>query len=192
MARKKSAGSPRQRLLEVAERLFYAEGVHAVGIDRIIAEAGVAKASFYHHFRSKDDLVAAYLAEQSQAQRDKAADLPDGPPRARLMAIFDSVSEVARDPRYRGCPFVNAAAEFPDPDHPVRKVIADHRHWFRELLRDTLDGQPGAERTTDVLVALKDGLLVGADLDGRRSPDDVHAAVSAVLEDHRPRRRARS
>src|SRR5947207_4781212 len=78
----------RARVLETAARLFYAEGVHAVGIDRIIAEAGVAKATFYHHFPSKDDLVRAYVVEQSSWQRTAAASLPAAAPRQTLEAIF--------------------------------------------------------------------------------------------------------
>jgi AcrR family transcriptional regulator len=174
----------RTRLLDTATRLFYAEGVHAVGIDRIIAEAGVAKATFYHHFPAKDELVRAYVNEQSQLQRATAAGLPEASPRDMLLAIFDNVGELGRDPGYRGCPFVNAAAEYPDPDHPVRQAIADHRRWFRELLRDLLvaDGHPDAERTADLLVALKDGLLVGADLDDPARQSLIRDAVARLLD----------
>jgi hypothetical protein len=74
-----------------------------------------------------------------------------------VMAVFDNVGELGRDPGYRGCPFVNAAAEYPDPAHPVRQAIAEHRRWFRDLLRNLLvaDGHPDAERTADLLVALR-------------------------------------
>jgi AcrR family transcriptional regulator len=180
-----SAASPaRTRVLETATRLFYAEGVHAVGIDRIIAEAGVAKATFYHHFPAKDELVRAYVEEQSQIQRATAARLPEASPRDMVLAIFDSIGELGRDPGYRGCPFVNAAAEYPDPDHPVRQAIADHRAWFRELLRNLLaaDGRPDAEQTADLLVALKDGLLVGADLDDPAHQSLIRDAVTRLLD----------
>ena len=180
-----STTSPaRARVLDTAARLFYAEGVHAVGIDRIIAEAGVAKATFYHHFPSKDELVRAYLHEQSQEQRATAARLPPAPPREMLLAVFDAVGELGREPDYRGCPFVNAAAEYPDPAHPVRQAIAEHRRWFRGLLRDLLvaDGHPDPERTADLLVALKDGLLVGADLDDPARRSLVRDAVSRLLD----------
>jgi AcrR family transcriptional regulator len=108
----------------------------------------VAKATFYHHFPAKDDLVRAYVEEQSQAQRATAARLPQAAPRDMVLAIFDSIGELGRDPSYRGCPFVNAAADYPDPVHPVRHAIAEHRRWFRELLRDLLiaDGHPDAAR----------------------------------------------
>ncbi|MFW6695120.1 TetR/AcrR family transcriptional regulator [Streptomyces sp. MAR4 CNX-425] len=156
----------RGRVLDAATRLFYAEGVHAVGIDRIIAEAGVAKATFYHHFRTKDDLVAAYVTDQCRRQRQAAAALPAGPPRATLLAVYDLVGAAGAGPGYRGCPFINAAAEYPDPDHPVRVAVADFRRWFRGMVRDLLaaDGHPDAERTADLLLVLRDGLVVGSDL----------------------------
>jgi AcrR family transcriptional regulator len=173
----------RTRVLATATRLFYAEGVQAVGVDRIVAEAGVAKATFYHHFPAKDDLVRAYVEEQSQAQRATAARLPQAAPRDMVLAIFDNVGELGRDPSYRGCPFVNAAAEYPDPVHPVRHAIAEHRRWFRELLRNLLiaDGHPDAERTADILVALKDGLLVGSDLDDPARRSLIRDAVTRLL-----------
>jgi AcrR family transcriptional regulator len=180
-----STTSPaRERVLETATRLFYAEGVHAVGIDRIIAEAGVAKATFYHHFPAKDELVRAYLLQQSQLQRATADSLDKATPREMLLAIFDNVGELGRDPGYRGCPFVNAAAEYPDPSHPVRQAISEHRRWFRTLLRDLLvaDANPDPERTADLLVALKDGLLVAADLDDPARQGVVREAVSRLLD----------
>src|SRR5262249_27825528 len=133
----------RRRVLDAASALFYAEGIHAVGIDRVIAEAGVAKATFYHHFPSKDDLVCAYLREQDGRIRE-ALSPSDGP-----ATLSDVLGEFACAPGFRGCAFINAAAESPDAGHPVRQVIPEHRRWFRELLRDLLarTGHPDADRT---------------------------------------------
>lgn len=174
---------PRERLLETATRLFYAEGVHAVGIDRIIAEAGVAKATFYHHFRSKDELVCAYLEEQSRLQRAVGARIPRGTPHEMVLAVFESVGELGRTPEHRGCPFINAAAEYPDPEHPVRRAIAEHRRWFRELLQNLLasGGRPVDGRTVDMLVALKDGLLVASALDEPARQSMIRDAVTTLL-----------
>lgn len=157
----------RRRVIDTATRLFYAEGVHAVGIDRIIAEARVAKATFYSHFPSKDDLVCAYIEEQDWLGRTAMAELGALPPRERVFAIFDRISEAAHQPGYRGCPFLNATAEYPDPTSPVRKAIDDHRRWFRELLRDLMatDGHPDPVRTADMLVVLWDGLLISGHVD---------------------------
>jgi AcrR family transcriptional regulator len=157
----------RARVLETATRLFYAEGIHSVGIDRIIAEAGVAKATFYRHFPSKDDLVRAYVIEQNSWQRAAVAGLQAASPLATLEAIFTLMCDFGAGPDYRGCPFVNAAAEYPDPAHPVRQAIAEHRRWLRDLCRELLadGGHPDAERTADILLILRDGLSVGLDLD---------------------------
>ena len=176
--------SARERLLAAANELFYNEGVHTVGIDRIIEQAGVAKASLYNTFGSKDELVRAYLVQQSQLQRTTAASLGKATPREMLLAIFDNVGELGLDPSYRGCPFVNAAAEYPDPAHPVRQAIGEHRRWFRGLLRDLLaaDGHPDPDRTADLLVALKDGLLVAADLDDPTRQSVIHDAVTRLLD----------
>ncbi|MGP4103117.1 TetR/AcrR family transcriptional regulator [Nonomuraea sp. KM90] len=170
----------RDRVLETAQRLFYAEGVHSVGIDRIIAEAGVAKATFYHHFPSKDELVRAFVTMQSSRQRAMVAAMRDESPYERLRGIFAYMCEFGAGPGYRGCPFVNTAAEYPDPAHPVRQAIAEHRRWNRELYRDLLagDGRPDAERVADILMLLRDGLVVGFDLD---DPVTVRASVQEAL-----------
>src|SRR4051812_29759986 len=118
----------RRRVLDTASALFYTRGIHSVGVDRVIAEAGVAKATFYHHFPSKDDLVRAYLLEQDAAIRQAAA-LTDVPPEERVMAVFAAIGEISCGPGFRGCAFINAAAEYPDPDHPVRQVVTEHRRW---------------------------------------------------------------
>ena len=161
------AGGARGRLLATATRLFYAEGVHAVGIDRIIAEAGVAKATFYHHFSSKDELVRAYIVEQDRLGRAAVADLPEAAPHEMLFAILGRLAQAALQPGYRGCPFLNAAAEYPDPASPVRKAIDDHRRWNRELLRALLGaaGQPDPASTADILMLIADGVLVSGELD---------------------------
>jgi AcrR family transcriptional regulator len=170
----------RTRVLQAAARLFYAEGVHTVGIDRIIAEAGVAKATFYHHFPSKDDLVRAYVSEQSTIQRAAVASMRVTSPHEQLQAIFAFMCDFGSGPGYRGCPFVNTAAEYPDPAHPVRQAIADHRRWNRDLYRDLLaaGGHPDPERTADILLLVRDGLVVGFDLDDH---DTVRAAVGETL-----------
>lgn len=157
----------RQRVLATATALFYAEGVHAVGIDRIIAEAGVAKATFYHHFPAKDELVRAYVEQQSRLGQAAVAALGERSPRAMLLGVFDLIADAAEQPGYRGCPFINAAAEYPDPASPVRQAIEAHRRWKRDLLVDLLarDRNADPERTADVLTVVSDGLLVVGHLD---------------------------
>jgi AcrR family transcriptional regulator len=173
----------RRRVLDAASSLFYAEGIHAVGIDRVIAEAAVAKATFYAHFPSKDDLVCAYLKEQDAQIRRTT--IPGGPTHEdEILAVFDAIGEFACGPGFRGCAFINAAAEYPDPAHPVRLVVAAHRAWFHGVLRDLLTAasHPDADRTATMLVLLRDGLIIAGDLDGVGDTRAlVREAVTRVL-----------
>jgi AcrR family transcriptional regulator len=171
----------RRRLLDTATRLFYTEGIRAVGVDRIIAEAGVAKATFYNHFPSKDDLVLAYIEEQDKLGRDAVSALPEQPPRAMIAAVMGRISDAVVVGGWRGCPFLNAAAEYPDPTSPVRKAIDARRKWYHGVLQQHLaaDGDPAPSVTASLLVALSDGLLEAAYLD---DPEAVPALVGEALE----------
>jgi AcrR family transcriptional regulator len=181
----------RRRVLDTATRLFYAEGIRTVGVDRVIAEAGVAKATMYHHFPAKDELVCAYLTEQSDLQRTAAQGLQagDAAPLDKVLTVFSVLGEMGCGPGFRGCAFLNAAAEYADADHPVRLVIAAHRRWFRDLLYELLTNarHPDAERTADMLVVLRDGLTVGSYLDDADAIRDlIYATVTRILgEDSR-------
>ncbi|GAA2105208.1 TetR/AcrR family transcriptional regulator [Actinomadura alba] len=176
----------RRRIVRTAGRLFYSEGIRAVGIDRIIAEAGVAKATFYSHFPAKDDLVGVYLSGQSRRQRAAVQEARAGgmPPGEVLLSVFESIGDLGCGPGFRGCAFINAAAEYPDPAHPVRQVVAAHRSWFRELLRDLLTAaaHPDVERTSAMLMLFRDGLVVGGQLDDAEEVRDlVRDAVTRLL-----------
>ena len=179
-----SAMPARRRLLETATRLFYAEGVHAIGIDRIIAEAKVAKATFYNHFPSKDDLVVAYLDEQDRLGRAAVAALPRQPPFEMIVAILARIGTAADAGGYRGCPFLNAAAEYPDRSSPVRRLIERRRAWYRETFERLVTeiGGPQPAITAGLLVALSDGLLESAYLDDPATvPALIRAGVAALL-----------
>jgi AcrR family transcriptional regulator len=133
--RKKPA---RQRILDAASEMFYREGIRAVGIDAIIARSGVAKMSLYRNFHSKDALVTAWLEDRNGffwRRWDKAEASRAGDPRGQLEAILDMIAATASHPKWRGCPFLNTATEFPEPDHPARAVILAHKHAVRERLR---------------------------------------------------------
>jgi AcrR family transcriptional regulator len=179
--------SARQRVLATASALFYAEGIHAVGIDRIIAEAGVAKATFYHHFPAKDQLIRAYLDGEYQRQRTalETARQDAAGPHAALLGIFELLVDNAANPRFRGCPFTNAAAEYPDPTHPIRRTIADYRRWnrglFSELLADA--GHPEPDATATMLMMIRDGIVAGGSLDDPQPLGPyVRAAVTRILD----------
>ncbi len=184
----------RERIVQAAGDLFYAEGIHAVGVDRVTAAAGVAKATLYQQFRSKDELVAACLQRRAEHWRASVADpvlaLPGSAAR-RVGAVFERLGEAFATPGYRGCPFINAAAEYPGPDGPVAAAIAAHRAQVRGLFAELLAGVPAARRAalTDQMVLLYDGTMVGAQLDQcPRAARRARAAARQLLEGPAPAR----
>jgi len=124
--------------------------------------------------------VRAYVVEHSSRQRSAIAAVESDSPRVRLETIFAAMCDIGAGPAYRGCPFINISAEYPDPAHPVRQAVAEHRRWLRDLYRDLLagDDHPEPERTADMLMLLRDGLSVSFDLD---DPEAVRAAVRQTL-----------
>jgi AcrR family transcriptional regulator len=153
----------RARLLSTASELFYSEGLHSVGIDRIIAAAPVTRATLYRHFPSKDDLVVAYLAQADEAIRARvaAARAEDAAADDILRAVGRFIAEDIQSPGFRGCAFLNAAAEYPDPSHPVHRAVLRHREWFlatiTELFAET--GKPDAGPAARHFVMLRDGAM---------------------------------
>ena len=162
----------RERLLATAADIFYREGIHAVGVDRLVSEAGVTRATFYRHFPSKDDLVRAYIEREDAALRAlfQSAAGDASPGEEMLELIIQGIALDVSQHHTRGCPFINAAAEFPDPDHPVRRAVRVHRDWFEGTLVEVLRGagRKDPKSTGHVLVLLRDAALVGAYLDGPR------------------------
>jgi AcrR family transcriptional regulator len=158
-------GSMRERLIEAANELFYAQGLRAVSVDKVIDLAGTTKVTFYRHFRSKDDLIVAYLeyrAEQERNGVDAAIAHGDGDVDVSLGLMADHTGAAACTPGFRGCPFINAAAEYPDPDSPVRKVVDAHRAWwasaFERLVAPLGLADPAA--VAEDLMLLRDGVMV--------------------------------
>ena len=181
--------SARDRLLRTADGLFYTEGIHAVGVDRVTAEAGVAKATLYQQFRSKDELVAACLQRRAEHWRRTVAEpvqAMSGSASRRVGAVFGRLGEAIAAPGYRGCPFINAAAEYPGPDGPVAAAITAHRAQVRGLFAELLAGLPAGRRAalTDQLVLLYDGTMVAGQLDqeGPRAARRAQAAARHLLE----------
>lgn len=174
---------PRERILDAAGRLFYAHGFHAVGVDTIIAESGVAKMTLYRHFRSKDDLVAAYLERANQqfwVWFDEATRAVDDPLK-RLRAACAAVARLATSPKCLGCTFQATAAEFPRLDHPAHRVALDHKQALRARLRDMASaaGLYAPDELADQLLLLTDGAWVAARMYGPGN----HAAVLVPAAD---------
>ncbi|MET8040558.1 helix-turn-helix domain-containing protein [Micromonospora sp. NPDC005215] len=153
----------RLRLLRTATRIFYAEGIHSVGVDRIIAEAKVTRATFYRHFPSKDDLILAYLREVHQLERGMVDEAlaANRPPIDPLLAIAGSIAQNIQSPGFRGCAFLNAAAEYPDTNHPVHQELMAHRQWFLDtitmLMAQVHEGT--ADPAARHFVMLRDGAM---------------------------------
>ncbi|MGC4878610.1 TetR/AcrR family transcriptional regulator [Micromonospora sp. DT43] len=153
----------RARLLATATRIFYSEGIHSVGIDRIISEAKVTRATFYRHFPSKDDLILAYLREVHKMERDAfdVAIADNSSPVDPLLAIAGSIAQNIQSPGFRGCAFLNAAAEYPGVEHPVRQEILAHRQWFLDTLSTLMAqvDQETADPAARHFVMLRDGAM---------------------------------
>lgn len=168
-ARTRDSLPPRQHLLEVAAELFYREGINSVGIDQIVREAGVTRATLYRHFPGKEALVVAYLQREDEQLRAVFAqgEAQAVSPEHMLESALEGIADDATRHHQRGCPFINAAAEFPDADSAVRRVVADHRAWFKESLVRYLGdaGRPEPAETADALGILRDGVLIGSYLD---------------------------
>ena len=140
--------SPRERLLAAADELFYADGVHTVGIDRVLERADVARASLYGTFGSKDELIRAYLERRMtlmQARLRAAAEAHDDP-RERLLSVFDAQAVTFAQPGYRGCAFNRASAEA-QPGSAAYEVPRTYRRWLRGFLAD-LSAAAGAPTRT--------------------------------------------
>jgi AcrR family transcriptional regulator len=153
----------RERLLDTATALFYSVGIHSVGVDRIVGQAQVTRATFYRHFPGKEDLVAAYLQRIHQRVRaDHEMAASSGRPAPDVLReIGERIVEEIRAPGFRGCAFLNAAAEFPEADHPVHQAVLAHREWFLALITDLFAQTfhaPG-DGTGRHFVMLRDGVM---------------------------------
>ena len=180
----------RERILETAQRLFYRDGFRAVGIDTIIAEAGIAKMSLYRHFPSKDDLIVAYLEESNRQFWNwiEGATAGADDPADRLVAMFEAIEKLSVSPECFGCTFQGTAAEFPDRDHPGHQVAQAHKKEVRDRFAE-LAGQAGLRDPDELgnqLLLLMDGAWVAARMFGPRSPaTGLTAAARALIDTHR-------
>ena len=190
IARRARAGSTsaRQRILTTADRLFYGEGIQATGVQRVVEEAEVTRVTFYRHFPSKDDLVLAYLdarATRAHAAVQRILDAHADDPRAALLAWNQAVVDDGVIDEYRGCTFVNAAAEYGDSAHPVRRAAIAQRTWVNDTTRRLLTeaGHPDPEVAARTLLALRTGFVFASGLeDPPEGARDFLAACERVID----------
>ena len=183
--RTRNKAKTRQRLLAAARELFYENSICATGVSAVAERAGVTKMTLYAHFPSKDQLVAAYLEDNDLRWREflekKLSGYEDS--RDRLLAVCDAYREYFTAREMRGCAFVNCAAEFPDPDHPARQVIRQHKAGVRVQLRE-LAAAAGAKEPVELaerLFVVLEGAYVTSALEGDRGVLDHSRAFFADL-----------
>ena len=154
------------RILDVATALFYDEGIRQVGVDRLISESEVTKATFYKHYRSKDNLIAAYIAGRHQGDKEWLEELVESSPSdsAALNSIISEIMDQIQSPDFRGCLFLNAASEYPDRLHPVRLQVLAHREWYTDFIAGLLSGigHPLPGDGADEFMLARDGAMIGS------------------------------
>jgi AcrR family transcriptional regulator len=186
----------RERLLNTASGLFYTKGVHTVGVDEILSKAKVTRATFYRHFPSKDDLIIEYIRTADAGIRAALARATGGTTDSQVRALAEFVAEQIRTPGFRGCAFLNAAAEYPDEDDPIRQAVMAHRQWFHDTVlaafREVTTER--APQAADHFVMLRDGAMASGCLQDRETvvATFLHGVdgMLASFADEGPRRRS--
>ena len=180
------SSAARERLLETAARIFYAEGINTVGVSRIVEEADVTLATFYRHFPSKQDLILAYLQRVHDGfdTLAAAAQAAAKDPGDVLKLIGHNITAQLLEPGFRGCAFINAASEFEDPDGPIMRAVLAHRTWFHDLVRDAFAsaGHPQPDLAASRYVMLRDGATTAGYLgDPSQARDAFDRSVAELL-----------
>ncbi|MHC4218581.1 MAG: TetR/AcrR family transcriptional regulator [Planctomycetota bacterium] len=187
------ASLTRQRLIDSAHDLFYEEGFHTVGLDRILADVGVTKTTFYNHFGSKDDLMLEVLNHHDRWWRDtftqKLREFGGDSPRGQLEAVFDVVEQLINGDDYNGCIFINVAVEFPLPHDPAHEAAARHKQAMEGIIRE-LAGYAGADDPlafAQGLTLLMEGAYVTQQVSRNGQTADIARRIaSLLLEKHLP------
>lgn len=185
VAKASRGASTRQRILDAANELFYNHGIRATSADRIIEQVGITKVTFYRHFRGKSDLVVAYLEQQSAAEQAwLTSTVHEGEPLATVHTVAAGIGAASCSPGFRGCAFINAAAEYPDPEDPVRIAVDAHRAWLIDFFAAIAE-QAGARDVTSVanqLMILRDGAMVNGYLgDAPALAASLEAGFTSIL-----------
>ena len=180
----------RDRLIEAATNLYYECGIHAVGLDRILAEVGVTKTTFYNHFESRDELAVEVIRRRDkwelETSYNEIEERADGDPKQMLLTMFDVLDEWFTGADYRGCLFINAAFEFPNPHDPVHQAAAAHKLAQREQIRKTAKraGVADPEGLADRWMVLMEGALtVRQEMQDQTAAKTAKQMAERFLED---------
>ena len=183
----RKAPRARDKIFAVAADLFYREGIRAVGVETIVKKAGVTKISLYRSFPSKDDLVVAYLEDRSRSfleNWDEMFAAYQDDPHAQLRAIMTYLSDRTTSEGYRGCPFINFCAEFPDPQHPGRRVATATKAALRERFLSIAQALevPSPQQLADGLLLLVEGAYaLSQTFGGKNGPGQALAFAADAL-----------
>jgi AcrR family transcriptional regulator len=181
--------SRRDDLINAAMKVFYRNGFHCTGLDKVLQEGGISRMTLYNHFKSKDELIVAALRRRDEIFRNrmmKFVEARASDPLERILAIFDYHAQWFADKDFHGCMFINASAEYTDPKSPIRRVAADHKCEVTRYLQAQLESaqlrQPAL--LAQQLCILLDGAIVNAQVVGQVGIDGAtpeHAAHTAKL-----------
>jgi AcrR family transcriptional regulator len=188
---RRPAAQTREHILDVAEQLFYWQGIRATGVDQIVAAADIAPTTLYRLFGSKDDLVAAYVDRYADGYRDWVDSLtgnPSRPARSRILAYLDALAANTGPDAFRGCPFLMALAEYPDAESAAHASAQSVKAWVRAKLRELAGQLPGQTAATarvvgDQLALVVEGLYASTAALGTRGPAGQAHAVAALVID---------
>jgi AcrR family transcriptional regulator len=182
------SGNSSTKILQTASRLFYEQGYHTTGINQVIAEAGVAKASFYHHFSSKEELCIAYLHKRhedwfSWLQQEVEQNEND---QERLLSLFTFLETWLPNSNFRGCAFLNIASEFPSPDSKIRILVVDHKNALQDYIRQLVEKlnisteKNNTAMLTDLIYLLFEGAITKSQI--YRSTGFIEAAREVIRQ----------
>ncbi|WP_417465518.1 TetR/AcrR family transcriptional regulator [Kordiimonas sp.] len=180
------SASKRDELVAKAQDIFYREGFHATGMDRLVAETGISKTSMYNHFRTKEDLILATLQHrhnelhaQLMARTEELAKTP----KERILASFDSLKEWIESGEFRSCMFIKASSEYQDPTHPIHIAAAEHKRSGLRYLAALAEaaGAKEPEVLATQLMLLKEGAIVSAHLEGHAGMIEAAKAAAHTL-----------
>lgn len=187
---RRPAAQTREHILDAAEELFYRRGIHATGVDKVVVEAGVAPTTMYRLFGSKDELVAAYVdrfAVGYQAWIESITSAAHLPPRARILGLFDALTDVTRADGFRGCPFLMVLAEYPDPHSAAHRSAQAVKAWVRAALHELTRQLPShtpeaADTLADHLALVVEGVYASTAALGSDGPaGQARAHVSLLI-----------